>query len=196
MLGYRKRSAVVLSVIALPLLLAGCGSTSEKVQEEKARTGNDWILVEQGKATPSPTVKVGKASPTPADTLPTLPAVTTSPTVKPTPSCTPVQSIGGINGLDVVPGSTSAVVTWYHPGGGNIIDYRVTAMTQDLDVGSQTEVGWTKVTPATCGDVSATVTGLEAGTPYVFSVDVVKKRAGRDGTYTETVARSQVVSTT
>ena len=87
------------------------------------------------------------------------------------------------------------MVTWYHPGGGDIVDYRVTAISQDLRSGQQEEIGWTRAAPAKCGDVSATVPGLSAGTPYVFSVDVVKKRTDRDGTYTETVARSQVVST-
>ncbi|WP_328460325.1 fibronectin type III domain-containing protein [Actinoplanes sp. NBC_00393] len=194
MLGYRKRSAVALSVIALPLLLAGCASAAEKA-EEAASGGPEWILVEEGKATPSPTVKYGTASPTPSETLPTLPA-TSSPTSRPSAGCTPVQKIGGINGLGVEPGSTSAVVTWYHPGGGNIVDYRVTAISQDLRSGAQSEVGWTQVAPATCGDVTATVTGLEPGTDYVFSVDAVMSRAGLDGITTRTVARSQVVSTT
>lgn len=192
-LGYRKAI-----VIALPLLLAGCGagSGSGGAAEEDTARGDDWIMVEEGEATPSPTVKRGTASPTPSQTLPPLPARSGPPAATPSPTCTPVQSIAGIEGLAVVPRSTTAVVTWYHPGGGDIVDYRVTAMSQDLEAGAQQEVGWTRAAPAKCGEVSATVTGLEPGTPYIFSVDVVKTRAGVDGTITETIARSQVVSTT
>ncbi|MEU4419714.1 fibronectin type III domain-containing protein [Actinoplanes sp. NPDC024001] len=195
MLGYRKRSAVALSVIALPLLLAGCASEATPIERD-AVGGAEWLLVEEGKATPSPTVKFGTASPTPSLTLPPLPSASGSPAAKPGASCTPVQSAGGINGLDVEPASTEAVVTWYHPGGSNIVDYRVTAISQDLRVGAQSEVGWTQAAPETCGDVSATVTGLEPGTDYVFSVDVVMRQTGLEGTTTRTVARSQVVSTT
>ncbi|MEV6301566.1 fibronectin type III domain-containing protein [Actinoplanes sp. NPDC051861] len=193
MQGYRKAA-----VIVLPLLLTGCaaGKAATSSEGDTARAGSDWILVDQGRATKAPAVKYGTASPTPELTLPPLPSASTSPAVKPSASCTPLQSASGIEGLDVVPSSTSAVVTWYNPGGNDLVDYRVTAISQDLKVGEQTEVGWTKAAPATCGDVSATVTGLTSGTPYVFSVDVVKRRQNQEGTYTETIARSGVVSTT
>ena len=194
MLGYHKRSAV-LSAIVLPLLLAGCGSAAAKAEETPAG-GPEWILVQQGRVSPSPSVRYGTASPTPGLTLPPLPTGGTSATPAPSPSCTPMKNTGVINGLDVQPGSTSAVVTWYHPGGANIVDYRITAISQDLRAGRQSEVGWTKAAPATCGFVSATVPGLEPGTHYVFSVDVVMTQTGVEGTTTRTVARSQVVSTT
>ncbi|MBG0568889.1 fibronectin type III domain-containing protein [Actinoplanes aureus] len=196
MLGYRKRSAVALSAIVVPLLLAGCGSAAKPVEEE-ATGGAEWMLVEEGRATPSPTVKPGKPWPTPSETLPTLPAASNPPAATPSSTCTPRPRVGdGINALGVVPGSTSAQVTWYHPGGGNIVDYRVTAISQDLQVGTQREVGWTKAVPVKCGDMTTTVTGLEPGTPYVFSLDVVMTQTGLEGVTTSTVARSQVVSTT
>ena len=196
MLGYRK-TAVALSAVVLPLLLAGCSSSSRSAEEEPAGAGRDWILVDEGRATPSPATTFGTAAPTPAVTLPPLPTGPV-PTATPGTTCTPMQRIKTIDGLAVDPGSTAAVVTWYHPGGGNIVDYRVTAISQDLVVGSQREVGWTRSAPEECGDVSVTVTGLDPKTPYVFSVDVVMTRANMslDGTYTETIARSGVVSTT
>jgi hypothetical protein len=46
-----------------------------------------------------------------------------------------------------------------------------------------------------CGYLTATVTGLDAKTRYVFSVDEVTTQLGRDGTRAETVARSGVVTT-
>lgn len=196
MLGYRK-TVVALSAVALPLLLAGCSASSGKAEEETADAGRNWIVVDEGKATPSPTTTFGTAPPTPSTTLPPLPTSSAT-TGTPATTCTPRQRITTIDGLAVDPGSTSAVVTWYHPGGGNIVDYRITAISQDLVVGAQKEIGWTRSAPAACGDVSATVTGLDPRTPYVFSVDVVMTRANPslDGIHTRTIARSAVVSTT
>ncbi|MFC4064766.1 fibronectin type III domain-containing protein [Actinoplanes subglobosus] len=202
MLGYRK-SAVALSAVVLPLLLVGCSSSSSSSStrpgdEGTAGAGRNWIVVDEGNPTPSPTTPVGKASPTPSTTLPPLPSGSASPTATPSSTCTPMQRIKTIDGLAVTPGTTSAVVTWYHPGGGNIVDYRVTASNQDLVSGAQKEVGWTRSAPTKCGDVSATITGLDPQTPYVFSVDVVLTRDNfsLEGTYTRTIARSGVVSTT
>lgn len=194
MLGYRKSAA--LTVLALPLLLAACSSSSATTEEDTGDAGTKWIVVSEGEATPSPSETMGKASPTPSLTLPPLPTAGGTPTAGPDVTCTPRQRIEVINGLGVEPSRTSAVVTWYNPGGDDIVDYRITAISQDLRVGSQEEVGWTQSAPDGCGEVSATIAGLSPATPYVFSVDVVKTRKGLDGTYTETVARSGVVSTT
>lgn len=197
MLGYRK-SAVALSAVVLPLLLTGCSSSSVSAEEKAVDAGRSWIVVDEGKVTPSPTSTFGKASPTPEATLPPLPTGPT-PTARPGSTCTPTQRVkGAVNGLAVQPGSTSAVVTWYHGGGANIVDYRVTAAGQNLVKGAQKELGWTRTAPATCGDVSVTVTGLDPRTPYIFTLDVVMTRSNAtlDGTYTETIARSRVVSTT
>jgi hypothetical protein len=198
-LGYRK-SAVALSAVVLPLLLTGCSSSSSSGTDEQKTVdaGRSWIVVDEGKAVPSPATTFGKASPTPETTLPPLPTGP-APTGTPGSTCTPTQRIkGGVNGLAVQPGSTSAVVTWYHGGGANIVDYRVTAASQVLVKGAQKELGWTRSVPATCGDVSVTVTGLDPRTPYIFTLDMVLTRSNAtlDGTYTETIARSRVVSTT
>ncbi|MEV0898646.1 fibronectin type III domain-containing protein [Actinoplanes sp. NPDC049802] len=197
MLGYRK-SAVALSAVMLPLLLGACSSSPRKVEEETAEAGRNWIMVNEGEATPTPVTTYGKASPTPSTTLPPLPTTSPSASGSPDPSCTPRQRTSPINGLGVTPASTSAVVTWYHPGGPNIVDYRITAISQDLVNGAQAEIGWTRSAPEECGEVSATVPGLQPRSRYVFSVDVVLRRegVGLEGTYTRTVARSGVVTTT
>jgi hypothetical protein len=197
-LGYRK-SVVALSAVVLPLLLTGCNSSSSRpAEEESADAGRNWIVVDEGNATSSPEVTFGTASPTPSITLPPLPTGSATPAATPSSTCTPMQRIKTINGLAVDPGSTDAVVTWYHPGGSNIVDYRITAVSQNLVVGLQKESEWTRSAPDKCGDVSATVYGLEPGTPYIFTVDVVLKRANfsLEGTYTQTIARSVVVRTT
>jgi hypothetical protein len=199
-LGYRK-SVVALTAVALPLLLVGCSSSSSSTrpgEEETAGAGRNWIVVEEGNPTPSPTDPVGTASPTPSTTLPPLPSGGPWPSGTPSSTCTPMQRIKRIDGLAVTPASTSAVVTWYHPGGSNIVDYRVTAINQDLVTGAQKEVGWTRSAPDRCGDVSATITGLDPQTPYTFVVDVVLTRDNfsLEGVYTQTIARSGVISTT
>ncbi|GGN61816.1 hypothetical protein GCM10010112_19320 [Actinoplanes lobatus] len=201
MLGYRK-SAVALSAVVLPLLIAGCSSWSSAerngADETTSAGGTSWILVDQGQATPSPSTTPGTASPTPSVTLPPLPTASPSASGSANPTCTPRKHSTPIEGLAVTPSSTSAVVTWYHPGGSNIVDYRVTAISQDLVSGVQPEIGWTRSAPAKCGDVSATVPGLQPNSHYVFSVDAVLRRddLAREGTYTQTVARSFVVTTT
>jgi hypothetical protein len=47
-----------------------------------------------------------------------------------------------------------------------------------------------------CGRMSATITGLDRRTGYVFSVDAVVYRRSGDGTHAATVARSLVRYTT
>ncbi|MEU4622235.1 fibronectin type III domain-containing protein [Actinoplanes sp. NPDC023801] len=199
MLGYRK-SAVALSAAVLPLLLTGCSSSSPSgpAGEETAAAGRDWIVVDEGRASASPQVTFGTAAPVPSETLPPLPTGSVPPRATPSSTCTPMQRIKTINGLAVDPGSTDALVTWYHPGGSDIVEYRITAVSQNLVVGLQKESGWTRSAPDKCGDVSATVVGLDPKTPYIFSVDVVLKRANfsLEGTYAQTIARSGVVSTT
>ena len=87
------------------------------------------------------------------------------------------------------------MVTWFNPGGSTLVDYRLTALSQDLQAGQQTEVGFTVAASDSCGFMSATVSNLTPGTHYVFSVDGVYRRSGTEGTYTRTIARSRVVST-
>lgn len=92
--------------------------------------------------------------------------------------------------------ATSADVTWYHAGGNDLTEYRVTAIVQNLSTGAQRDVGWTVMTPcATCGFMTATLTGLDRATSYVFSVDAVRSRHGKDGTVAETIARSLATRT-
>ena len=185
-------------VLLAPLLLGGCGGGDTTSATAEPTTGaQPWVVVSSGSATPSPTpsYRAGTASPFPSGFLPLRPA---EPTPRPTGtySCPPTGT-KGINGADVVAGATSATVTWYNPGGENLVDYRITAISQDAVLGEQRDVGWTVVTPGeTCGFMTATVTGLDPDTRYVLSVDAVQTRLGSDGTYAKTVARSQVVRTT
>ncbi|HWS32364.1 MAG TPA: fibronectin type III domain-containing protein [Actinoplanes sp.] len=197
-----KSAALALAV--LPVLLAGCSSSSSSDAEKNGgsaqSTGNpgrNWILFDQGSVSPVPSTTYGTASPTPSTALPTL-SGGSSPRPTPSPTCTPLEHIPLINGLGVVPSSTSAVITWYNQGGSDLIDYRITAQSQILISGAQKELGWTKSAPKKCGYVSATISGLTPGTPYIFTVDMVRTRDSLqlDGVQTSTIGRSRVVSTT
>jgi hypothetical protein len=186
-----------LGTLALVPLLAACGSGDSTPGTEATATGKNWVVVANGSATPSPVVTgaTSTATPFPTGYLP-LPSSSPAPTPTGTPSCPPNKR-NPINGATAVAGATSATVTWFHGNAENLVDYRVTAISQDALEGEQRDIGWTVVTPgAECQNMSATVTGLDRGTRYIFSVDAVATRPGFDGTYAKTVARSGVVSTT
>ncbi|MGW4942214.1 fibronectin type III domain-containing protein [Actinoplanes sp. NPDC004185] len=52
---------------------------------------------------------------------------------------------------------------------------QVTSIAQEFTPGEQRELEWQKVNPSEdCGELTATVTGLEPDSAYVFSVDAVR----------------------
>jgi hypothetical protein len=182
-------------MILAPLALTGCGA-STTATAVPSPSGSPWVVMAQGSATPSAAPTGYKATPSP---FPTgfLPVASAAPTPAPTgsPTCPP-DTAHAIAGATVVPGAGRAAVTFYNYGGDNLVEYRITAISQDLVAGRQRDVGWTVMTPgAGCGYLTATITGLDARTGYVFSVDAVTTKLGRDGTRAETVARSGVVKT-
>jgi hypothetical protein len=159
-------------------------------------TGTSWVIVVPGSATPSPGLPGSTVTPSPYPSgFLRLPSGSAAPrTGSPTCTANPPHEI---DGASVVPGRTSAAVTFYNPGGSELVEYRITAISQDLVAGQQRDVGWTVVTPGSgCGFLTATVSGLDPKTRYVFSVDAVTTRIGKDGTQAATVARSTVVRTT
>lgn len=194
----RGKLAALLLPLA-PLLLGGCGSSTGPATAAPTATGTPWIVSYNGSATPSPAPSYSYSSPAP---FPTgfLPTVSASATRTPAPSGSPCTdnkfTAGVINGATVVPSTTSAVVSWFNPGGSDLVQYRVTAMSQNLKSGRQRAIGWTVITPGnSCGTLSAPVTGLDPKTDYVFSVDAVFKVIDKDGTRASTIARSLPVRT-
>ena len=182
-------------LVLAPLMMGGCGGETPTAAPTSA-PGAPWLVMASGNPTGSPTPSRGSGtrSPFPSGFLP-LPPGAAAPAPTGSDSCPPVKN-DIINGADATAGTTSGTVTWYNPGTADLVEYRVTAISQDAMLGEQRDVGWTVVTPgATCGYMTATVTGLDRGTRYVFSVDAVSKRNNGDGTYSSTVARSGVVKT-
>jgi hypothetical protein len=199
----RKRWAMLLLV---PLFLSGCsvlglGSSSGPSGSSAGGSpspGASWLVVARGSATPSPRPSYPTVSPTPGVSSGFLPIVgVPAPTGTPTQTCSPnTFNFSKIGPADVTAGTTSAVVSWYNVGGYNLVQFRLTAISQDPKNGAQRDVGWVTVAPTIpCGQMSATITGLDRRTGYVFSVDAVVKRRSGDGTHAATVARSAVTRT-
>ena len=191
----------------VPALLSGCsllpGSSSPSSGGSDSASSTDqggatWIVSQPGKATPSPTPTSG-GTPSPGVSFGFLPlsagdAVTAG---TPTPTCSPnTFNFSKVAGVDVKPGRTSAVLSWYNVGGYNLVEFKLYAISQDLVVGSQRDIGYTTVEPLTpCGQMSATISNLSPKTHYVFSVDAVVTRRSGDGTHSATVARSHSIQT-
>lgn len=180
----------------LPIVLAGCDTKQEETAAAQ-RAGENWILVEKGER---PQGEAEPAAATAAEEqeahLPEVEKVEHQEAEPLDPRCTGAHNPGDIAAVTVTPGTTTATVTWYHPGDPTVTTYKVTAISQSLAAGIQPETGWTDAAPGEgCHEVTATVTGLQADTPYVFSVDAVRRPTWQNGTRTSTVARSGVVAT-
>jgi hypothetical protein len=192
-------------MLLAPVVLTGCsavpGWSTETPDTTSTAPGvpgsNSWIVVSTGSPTPTATPRrTVSPSATPATGF--LSPGTAAPRPTPAPSCTDADSrIGKINGLDVVPGPGTAVVRWMHAGSTAFVEYRVTAVSQDVVTGNQRDIGWKTATPTgPCTLMTVTMTGLDRRTSYTFSLDAVFARSSGDGNRASTVARAVAVSTT
>jgi hypothetical protein len=196
----RPRTAVLVAGSAVALL-SGCSALGISAAEDggaQVSTGkgstNSWVLVSQGARRPS-AAPGGGATPSATPLLTLRPTTTGAmPSAMGTPACAGNEQLGGIAGLAVKPGAGSATVTWYNPGDPRLVQYRLTAIPQNLVGGSQPDLTWQEIAPgAGCRTMTATVTGLTSGAPYVFSLDAVLTNYDTDGNRTATIARSLVV---
>jgi len=195
----------VLAVV-VPTLLSGCtiipGSSAGTIGGSRSdasggASGPSWIVATQGSATPSPRPSYRAASPTPSATPGFLPMGAATPTATPIATCSPnTFDFSKIGWLDVTPGTTSAVLSWYNVGGDNLVEFRLYATGQDLEGGRQRDVRFVTVPPMTpCGQMTGRIGNLDRRTHYVFSVDAVVTRLSGDGTRAATVARSHSIRT-
>jgi hypothetical protein len=189
-----------LSGCELPELLAGRSDTQAAAPAAKP-AGDNWLVVKQGQRRP----EAEEAAPRAADPEPVLEVPELHVPVAPhavvaehlDARCVGSLAAGKIAALDVDPGATTAKVSWYHPGDPSVVTYRITSLSQKLVVGRQAELKWQETKPGGegCRALTATVTGLQRDTPYVFSVDAVRQATWQNSTRATTVARSSVVST-
>jgi hypothetical protein len=189
--------SVVLSGCGVLNTLTGSSNSSSGKSVTPGPSGTPWIVTAQGSATPSPVPSYPTGSPTvyPSGFL----ALPTSTVTYPTPraTCSPATyDFAIINALSVTTGTTSGVASWYNIGGYNLVQFRMTAISQDVVKGKQRDIGWVTLTPtAPCGQITMTVKGLDRKTHYVFEVDAVVTRRSGDGTHGATVFRSGPVLT-
>jgi hypothetical protein len=197
----RRRNWAVLALV--PALLSGCGVLGQSSSGSggsgsptPSPSGPNWLVVAQGSATPSPTPTPGPPRPVITGGYLPLRKPAAAPGT-PVVMCSPnTFNFTKVAIAYATPSTTSAVVSWYNVGGYNLKEFRLTAISQDLVGGKQRDVGFVVATPgAPCGQMSATITGLDRKTGYMFSVDAVVIRKSGDGWHAATVARSHVIYT-
>jgi hypothetical protein len=161
-------------------MLSGCGAlglgaaaTPSPSAAPAPGSTNGWVVVTKGSPTPSPGQPHATGSPSPA-----LPPVSFLPVDR--SSCTPSWDLAAVQiPLTVTPGAGKLTVSWPRQWDSG---YRITAVRQPLVSGSQPTPAWQTV-PAGAGcTVTATISGLKSGTPYVVWLDAPGTGAERDGT--------------
>jgi len=178
---------LLLPLLALPLALGGCGllfDTSSPTPSTTPDAGGDWIVLATGSATPSPDPSVsGSLKPAlpPVSFLPVAPGCAEDWSVK--PPLIPIK---------VVPGAGRLTVTWPQQDNSN---YRIAAVEQPLKSGQQPEYKWQAVPAATGCTVTATISGLTKGVPYIVWLDAPGTGSEPDGTRHPYSGRSAVVYT-
>lgn len=181
----------------LPGLGGGAGGGTAAKQQGKVLNLPQRTVYSKGNAVnPSAGLTTGAPVRGPLASISPLPRVRRSyPTPSLSPSeCTGVVRPGVINGVDVVPGTASATVSWWNIGDPSIVEYRLTAMPQELLIGPQPGWTWQTVAPGKgCTRVTATVTGLISQTPYVFVVHALLKKYESLPPTAPEVARSEAV---
>jgi len=175
--------------MAALVLVGGCGlgtptaGTASATPAPKAN-GEPWVVVQTGSATPSagPSVRTG------------------APRTTPTASFLPTSSACAIGWPDdvgqvmipilVTPVAGGFRVEWpakYGP------TYRITAVLQTLVVGAQPTPSWLTVRSAGGCTMTATITGLTAGAPYIVWLDAPDTPRAVDNSRSLYTGRSGVV---
>jgi hypothetical protein len=195
------RSRRLWPILLVLVLLTGCSAVPGLSSPTPGRsagsavtpTGPSWVVVAQGSVTPSATARVA-TTPRPTLTGGFLPLGSPAPAPVQRRTCLGVLKIGVINTLSAVMGVGSASVSWYNPAGNNLVEYRLTAIAQNLVSGAQPPLRWVTIQPGkVCGWMKITYTGLTSGEPYMLSLDAVVSYPNHDGTKSSTIARSGVV---
>jgi hypothetical protein len=182
-----RQTRIAIALATATLSLAGCAAFGldepSAGDAAKAADGKQWIVVDAGKATPSPGETTGKPAVTPEVSL--------SPPA-PDPSCTKIwpRTEPVMIPVEVTPGAGSLTVEWPTQG---LSDYRIAAVLQDLVAGPQPEPEWITVPPGKGCSVSATISGLVPDEAYIVWLDAPNTGRERDGTRRLYSGRSGVV---
>jgi hypothetical protein len=188
--GCMRLRKLLLPLLALPIAVGGCGvlgigspaATPGAAASATPIAGDSWIVVASGSATPSPVPSVaGSRSPIlpPVSFLPVAPDCAEDWTVNPL-----------LIPLEVVPGVGKLTVTWPRQYDST---YRITAVKQPLIGGRQPDYTWQQVAASTGCTVTATISGLKKGVPYIVWLDAPDTGHERDGERHPYSGRSGVV---
>lgn len=183
---------VLLTLAAVPLVLGGCGALGlggptggVPGSASPAPSGTPWIYYAAGSPTPSPSIS-RSGSRAAASVEPALSFLPLD------PSCSQ-----GFTRIDetlipiiVTPGKRSLTVTWPRQYDS---DYRIAAVRQPLIAGGQPPYTWQNVAHGTGCTVTATITGLASGVPYIVWLDAPGTGYQVDGTRHLYSGRSGVV---
>jgi hypothetical protein len=184
----RLRNAVTVATLIVPLALGGCGALGLDPPVAPSATpepvgGPGWLVSTTGDATASPSASAGTGTRAtllpPVSFLPVDPDCAKSFTVEPP-----------LIAMEIVPGKRSLTVTWPRQYDSN---YRITAVPQPLVSGNQAPYTWQNVAPATGCTVTATISGLTSGKPYVVWLDAPNSGYQPDGTRHPYSGKSGVV---
>jgi Fibronectin type III domain len=174
--SWRWRAGALVLAGTGALALTGCGLGDTDVQTTAATAaapGTSWFLSSGGTAAPTtepPFIQIGPTIPRPGEfTVPRPVPYGVAP--RTTPRSMPCVSTGSPR--QVVPGAVagagSATVSWQADDRAEVLGYRVQAVSQTLVSGAQPPtVQQAAAQIEGCGTVRVTVTGLTAGTDYVF----------------------------
>ncbi|MET0493013.1 MAG: hypothetical protein ABW000_07770 [Actinoplanes sp.] len=182
---------LLLPLLVIPLAISGCSllggdatGTPGASVSVTPNSGSDWILNAEGSATPSATASVFPSRSA------LLPPVTFLPVET---DCAYAQEwtvSPVLIPVTVVPAAGRLTVSW--PRQYNS-DYRITAVKQPVVSGRQPNYTWQSVAPAAGCTVTATITGLKKGVPYIVWLDAPNTGYDRDGTRHPYSGRSGVV---
>lgn len=182
----RRVVTSVLAVAASALLLTGCGGGGVGAGSSASASASPaapWLIYNSGNPSPSPTPAMS-LSPS-ATALPWIPLPSVSPCAIAWPTDAQV-----LIPLIVTPGVRSLTVQWPSAYGPN---YRVAAVNQKLVTGTQPPPTWVNVTAGTGCTVTATLTGLISGNPYVVWLDAPNTPRKLDNSRSLYSGRSGVV---
>jgi hypothetical protein len=165
---------------------AGCGGTPTTTPSPApgAVAPEPWTVVQPGKRTPSAAPKKGGS---PRSGLPPVSFLPTG-----TAGCTVPWPETGLVLIPMVvtPIAGGFKVDWPASYGST---YRLTAVHQDLVSGAQPEPTWQTVAAGANCTVSATISGLISGDPYVVWLDAPDTPTRRDGSRSLRTGRVGVV---
>jgi hypothetical protein len=162
----------------LPLLLGGCrtlgfgaSATPSPSASPGPVSGAGWVVVTKGSPTPSAALPHATGSPSPV-----LPPVSFLPVDR---SCTPSWDLAAVQiPLTVTQGVGKLTVSWPRQWDSG---YRIAAVPQPLVSGNQPAPTWQSVPAGTACTVTATISGLKSGKPYIVWLDAAGTGAERDG---------------